>query len=145
MTAHHPAHADDPDADPVIGPRRAGRTKRSGAVTKLGPNRWLIGVEGSRDPITGARRRHTQVVRGSKADAEVALARLKLRANDAVLERGTRLDEQVAGHGLGLGVVRDSVEAWGGSLQLQDSPLGGLRVAIELSRGAGSKRSTPQG
>ena len=55
---------------------------------------------------------------------------------DAVLERGTRLDEQVAGHGLGLGVVRDSVEAWGGSLQLQDSPLGGLRVAIELSRGA---------
>ena len=37
------------------------------------------------------------------------------------------------------------VEAWGGSLQLQDSPLGGLRVAIELSRGAGSKRSTPQG
>ena len=64
---------------------------------------------------------------------------------DAVLERGTRLDELVAGHGLGLGVVRDSVEAWGGSLQLQDSPLGGLRVAIELSRGAGSKRSTPQG
>lgn len=60
---------------------------------------------------------------------------------DAVLERGARLDEQVAGHGLGLGVVRDSVEAWGGSLQLQDSPLGGLRVAIELSRGAASKSS----
>jgi integrase len=71
------------------GPRRAGRTKRSGAVTKLGPDRWLIGVEGSRDPVTGARRRHTQVVRGSKTDAEVALARLKLRANDAVLEPGT--------------------------------------------------------
>ncbi len=35
---------------------------------------------------------------------------------------------------LGLGVVRDMVEAWGGRLQLLDSPLGGLRVSIELSR-----------
>jgi signal transduction histidine kinase len=52
----------------------------------------------------------------------------------AVLERGARLDEQVAGHGLGLGVVRDIVQAWGGRLQLLDSPLGGLRVSIELSR-----------
>ncbi|TXI31083.1 MAG: HAMP domain-containing protein [Aquipseudomonas alcaligenes] len=51
---------------------------------------------------------------------------------EAVLGRGTRLDEQVAGHGLGLGVVRDMVEAWGGSLSLEDSPLGGLRIAISL-------------
>ncbi|PYC20958.1 ATP-binding protein [Aquipseudomonas alcaligenes] len=51
---------------------------------------------------------------------------------EAVMGRGTRLDEQVAGHGLGLGIVRDMVEAWGGSLSLEDSPLGGLRVAISL-------------
>lgn len=51
---------------------------------------------------------------------------------EAALGRGTRLDEQVAGHGLGLGIVRDMVEAWGGSLSLEDSPLGGLRVAISL-------------
>lgn len=51
---------------------------------------------------------------------------------EAVLGRGTRLDEQVTGHGLGLGIVRDMVEAWGGSLSLEDSPLGGLRVAISL-------------
>ncbi len=51
---------------------------------------------------------------------------------EAVLGRGTRLDEQVAGHGLGLGIVRDMVEAWGGSLSLEDSPLGGLRIAISL-------------
>ncbi len=50
----------------------------------------------------------------------------------AVLERGTRLDEQVAGHGLGLGIVRDIVEAWGGSLRLDASPLGGLRVLVDL-------------
>ncbi|MGH8440653.1 MAG: sensor histidine kinase [Pseudomonas sp.] len=53
-----------------------------------------------------------------------------------VLERGTRLDEQVDGHGLGLGIVRDIVEVWGGELTLQDSPLGGLRVIIALPRRA---------
>ncbi|WP_348532261.1 ATP-binding protein, partial [Pseudomonas sp. BN411] len=42
------------------------------------------------------------------------------------------LDEQVAGHGLGLGIVRDIVESWNGRLSLQESPLGGLRVRIEL-------------
>ena len=51
---------------------------------------------------------------------------------DDVLSRGSRLDEQVAGHGLGLGIVRDIVDAWAGSLQLADSPLGGLRVTISL-------------
>ncbi|MDD1012075.1 sensor histidine kinase [Pseudomonas rubra] len=55
-------------------------------------------------------------------------------AREQVLERGTRLDEQVDGHGLGLGIVRDIVEAWGGQMALQESPLGGLRVSIELPR-----------
>ena len=53
-----------------------------------------------------------------------------------VLERGSRLDEQVEGHGLGLGIVRDIVDAWGGRLDLLESPLGGLRVSIELPRKA---------
>ncbi|MDF9617645.1 sensor histidine kinase [Pseudomonas entomophila] len=51
-----------------------------------------------------------------------------------VLERGSRLDEQVDGHGLGLGIVRDIVEAWGGQIALLESPQGGLRVSIELPR-----------
>ncbi|MCY1265287.1 Adaptive-response sensory-kinase SasA [compost metagenome] len=51
---------------------------------------------------------------------------------EEVIGRGARLDEQVAGHGLGLGIVRDIVESWNGSLSLQQSPLGGLRVRIEL-------------
>ncbi|MGI4839635.1 MAG: sensor histidine kinase [Janthinobacterium lividum] len=53
---------------------------------------------------------------------------------DDVLQRGARLDEQIAGHGLGLGIVRDIVDAWGGELQLRDSPLGGLRVSVTLPR-----------
>ena len=51
---------------------------------------------------------------------------------EAVLSRGARLDEQVAGHGLGLGIVRDIVDAWTGRLALLDSELGGLCVRIEL-------------
>ncbi|WP_341963440.1 sensor histidine kinase [Pseudomonas sp. RC10] len=49
-----------------------------------------------------------------------------------MLGRGNRLDEQVTGHGLGLGIVKDIVEAWGGHVQLLDSPLGGLQVRIDL-------------
>ena len=51
-----------------------------------------------------------------------------------VLSRGTRMDEQVAGHGLGLGIVRDIVDAWGGRLELVDSQLGGLCVRISLAQ-----------
>jgi signal transduction histidine kinase len=54
----------------------------------------------------------------------------------AVLERGARLDEQVEGHGLGLGIARDIVSAWNGELSLAQSALGGLRVSIVLPRRA---------
>lgn len=52
--------------------------------------------------------------------------------HEASIGRGRRLDEQKPGHGLGLSIVRDSVEIWNGQLALQASPLGGLRVRIEL-------------
>ncbi|KQQ62779.1 histidine kinase [Pseudomonas sp. Leaf129] len=55
-------------------------------------------------------------------------------ARQAVLDRGSRLDEQVDGHGLGLGIVRDIVESWSARLQLSESPLGGLRVAVDLDK-----------
>jgi signal transduction histidine kinase len=51
---------------------------------------------------------------------------------EQVLSRGTRIDEQVQGHGLGLGIVRDIVEYCGGEISLQQSSLGGLAVVIHL-------------
>lgn len=51
---------------------------------------------------------------------------------EAVLERGTRLDERAEGHGLGLGIVRDILAAWSGNLMLGSSSLGGLRVRVYL-------------
>ncbi|POF41323.1 ATP-binding protein [Pseudomonas laurylsulfativorans] len=53
---------------------------------------------------------------------------------DQVFSRGTRLDEQTEGHGLGLGIVRDIVDSWGGKLSLLDSEWGGLKVVIELPK-----------
>ncbi|MNP36168.1 Virulence sensor histidine kinase PhoQ [compost metagenome] len=53
---------------------------------------------------------------------------------DQVISRGTRLDEQTDGHGLGLGIVRDIVDSWGGQLLLQESEWGGLKVTIDLPK-----------
>ena len=51
---------------------------------------------------------------------------------EAVLERGTRLDERAEGHGLGLGIVRDILAAWNGRLTLGQSALGGLQASVHL-------------
>ncbi|MBC3951006.1 sensor histidine kinase [Pseudomonas folii] len=51
---------------------------------------------------------------------------------EEVFSRGARLDEQITGHGLGLSIVRDIVQVWGGHLQLEASQSGGLRVRIDL-------------
>ena len=48
------------------------------------------------------------------------------------LERGKRLDESRPGSGLGLSIVLDLAGVYGGSLELDDSPLGGLRARVRL-------------
>ena len=50
----------------------------------------------------------------------------------AALQRGRRLDETEPGSGLGLAIADELVRLAGGALQLQDSPLGGLRVSLQL-------------
>ena len=52
----------------------------------------------------------------------------------AALERGRRLDESRPGSGLGLSIVADLAAAYGGSLKLDLSPLGGLRATLRLPR-----------
>jgi signal transduction histidine kinase len=50
----------------------------------------------------------------------------------AVLQRGVRADEGAPGTGFGLAIVRDLVDVYGGSIELTDSPLGGLRARVQL-------------
>jgi len=47
-------------------------------------------------------------------------------------QRGMRLDERVPGHGLGLSILSELVQACDGSLDFQPSSLGGLKVVVML-------------
>jgi two-component system, OmpR family, sensor histidine kinase PhoQ len=49
-----------------------------------------------------------------------------------VLQRGVRTDEKVPGHGLGLAMVCDTVDLYGGRLDVDQSALGGARLSLRL-------------
>ena len=51
-----------------------------------------------------------------------------------VLERGVRADESMPGQGIGLAVVRETVELYGGTLDVGRSSLGGADVRVTLGR-----------
>jgi len=53
-------------------------------------------------------------------------------AYEVVFGLGERLDEQIPGHGMGLAIVKDLVTLYGGKIWLGASPLGGLRVHLQL-------------
>jgi signal transduction histidine kinase len=57
---------------------------------------------------------------------------LKPEQRAEVLKRGARLDESAPGSGLGLAIVDELARAYGGALELSDSPLGGLRIVLIL-------------
>jgi signal transduction histidine kinase len=61
-------------------------------------------------------------------------AGLKPEQRAEVLKRGARLDESAPGSGLGLAIVDELARAYGGGLELSDSPLGGLRIVLQLPR-----------
>jgi two-component system sensor histidine kinase PhoQ len=49
-----------------------------------------------------------------------------------VLRRGERADESVPGHGLGLAMVHDTVDLYGGRLAIDTSAMGGARFSLRL-------------
>jgi signal transduction histidine kinase len=51
---------------------------------------------------------------------------------EAVIQRGVRADEAAQGSGLGLAIVRDLAEVYGGSISLEESPMGGARARLIL-------------
>jgi two-component system sensor histidine kinase PhoQ len=53
---------------------------------------------------------------------------------ETLLQRGKRADESVPGQGIGLAVVRETVELYQGALRVGRSELGGAEVRIELAR-----------
>ncbi|MBA4264078.1 MAG: ATP-binding protein [Comamonadaceae bacterium] len=55
-------------------------------------------------------------------------------AREAAMRRGTRLDERQPGSGLGLSIVNELLDLYGGTLRLATSPWGGLRAEVRIPR-----------
>ena len=51
---------------------------------------------------------------------------------EKVMRRGHKLDENIPGHGQGLGIVKDIAALYGGSLKLAKGEMGGLRAKLDL-------------
>jgi signal transduction histidine kinase len=108
------------------------------------PTDWEIGIDADSfaeifgNLLDNAARHARRVVR---VDATHDAARLTFTVYDdgpgipadqreGVLRRGVRLDETGVGHGLGLSIVADLVEATGGAITLGEAPDRGLRVTL---------------
>ena len=61
-------------------------------------------------------------------------AGLPADAMEVVFRIGQRLDEQVSGSGLGLPIVRDLAQLYGGEVLLENAVKGGLRATLKLPR-----------
>jgi two-component system sensor histidine kinase PhoQ len=84
-----------------------------------------VRVEGNVDARSDSRSALTIVIEDDgKGIAEENRAR--------VLTRGGRADEETPGYGLGLAMVRDTVELYGGSMRIESSTLGGARFELKL-------------
>ena len=51
---------------------------------------------------------------------------------ERVLQRGIRLDESRPGSGLGLSIVADLVDVFGGEFRICASPMGGAKADVRL-------------
>lgn len=57
-------------------------------------------------------------------------------AAEVLLQRGMRLDESAPGHGIGLAVVRDIAQSYGGRVSIGSSELGGAAIEVIIPRAA---------
>ncbi|MHB1923619.1 MAG: hypothetical protein ACYCSJ_02905, partial [Acidimicrobiales bacterium] len=114
-------------------PRR--RKRGSGGIVPVREGVWRVDLEVSRDPVTGLRRRVSRTIQGSREDAEVALARLKVADHEKRLPVGTNARSVAAA----LQLYRQSVAS--GAIELAPSTANTVRwtekllVNLELADG----------
>ena len=51
-----------------------------------------------------------------------------------ILERGVRADQSTPGHGIGLAIVRDIIQVYGGELAIENNATGGACVTLRLKK-----------
>ncbi len=107
--------------------RQRTRKRGSGGVFAIRDGVWRVDVEVARDPVSGRRRRVSRYVHGSKADAEIALSRLRVADHERRLPTG----------GTSVRSVRAALELYqqtaeGGSLELAPKTLATTRSAIRV-------------
>ncbi len=95
----------------------------------------------SRSRVRVAAVHHNGALRIAVEDDGVGVAE---EEREAALARGGRLDEQVAGAGLGLWIVRDIAELYHGSLNLSESEFGGLKAELTLPAVSPERSEAPE-
>jgi integrase len=113
----------------AAGKRR--RKRGSGGVLLIGSGTWRVDLEIGRDAVTGRRRRVSRTVRGTRADAELALSRLKVADHEKRLPSGGTNAKSVKA---ALALYQQAAE--GGSLELAPKTLTTTRSAIKVMASA---------
>jgi signal transduction histidine kinase len=143
-------------ADPTIVMLRLARV-----MGKLNPNRtvtftrpdaslpWFRGEEADLEEMAGnlldnaCKWSRSEVAISMFAERSQGVTLLLIRIEDdgpglteleaqKVLQRGVRLDEKTPGSGLGLDIIKELVDVYGGTLQLKRSKLGGVLAELRL-------------
>jgi integrase len=106
----------------------AGRRRRgSGGIVQLADNRWKIDIELPRDAVTGHRRRASRTMIGTREEAELALARLKVAQHQKRLPSGGTNARSV---GAAMALYLDTAES--GTLGLTPKTITTSRSAIRV-------------
>ena len=79
----------------VAAPSRR-RKRGSGGIVPVRDGVWRVDLEVPRDPVTGHRRRVARIIHGTREDAEVALARLRVADHEKRLPTGGTRARSVA-------------------------------------------------
>lgn len=103
------------------------RRRGSGGVFAVRDGVWRVDVEIGRDPVTGRRRRVSRTVHGSREEAEVVLARLKVADHEKRLPTGGTNARSVAAV---FQLYQQAVDA--GLIELAPSTIATVRSASRI-------------